>query len=185
MAGSSERRAQRDASRRVRLESMRLHALIGIADSRFTLSAGCRSAREGDQQKIHRLTASGFGPRGTLQGGVRLKRISISILGDRGFSTTRRCPMQVPTNQSPSCNWKRQRLVRSEDSRLNYRRNTIYWKLSRRRRCCTLDIPPEEGNMLTICKEKRGLIDELPLFLAPRSAPRFKMYKPKCFRVKM
>lgn len=69
---------------------------------------------------------------------------------------------RVPTNQSPSCNWKRQRLVRSEDSRLNYRRNTIYWKLSHRHRPCTLDIPPVEGNMLTICKEKRCRLQPTP-----------------------
>ena len=104
---------------------------------------------------------------------MRLKRISISIPATDAFSTTCRCPMpaereggRVPTNQSPSCNWKRQRLVRSEDSRLNYRRNTIYWKLSHRRRPCTLDIPPVEGNMLTICKEKRCRLPSLSLSLS-------------------
>lgn len=66
--------------------------------------------------------------------------------------------MPLSTNQSPSCNWKRQRLVRSEDSRLNYRRNTIYWKLSLgHSRGYILDISPKKENMLTICKEKLGV----------------------------
>lgn len=49
----------------------------------------------------------------------RLKRISILI------PIPRLC-LAASTNQSPSCNWKRQRPVRLEDSRLNCRRNTIY-----------------------------------------------------------
>lgn len=51
--------------------------------------------------------------------GTRLKRISILIPIPCLYLT-------VSTNQSPFCNWKRQRLVRLEDSRLNCRRNTIY-----------------------------------------------------------
>lgn len=49
----------------------------------------------------------------------RLKRISILI------PIPRLC-LAASTNQSPSCNWKRQRPVQLEDSRLNCRRNTIY-----------------------------------------------------------
>ena len=101
--------------------------------------------------------------------------------------------MPLSTNQSPSCNWKRQRLVRSEDSRLNYRRNTIYWKLSLgHSRGYILDIPPKKENMLTICKEKLGVANWgwrvggapslLPSTIPLRSASamqRFKMYKPE------
>ena len=49
----------------------------------------------------------------------RLKRILILIPIPRLYLT-------ASTNQSPSCNWKRQQLVRLEDSRLNCCRNTIY-----------------------------------------------------------
>jgi len=74
--------------------------------------------------------------------------------------------LTASTNQSPSCNWKRQRLVRLEDSRLNCCRNTIYdgaggwWKEkgsylgAPRRVGVTLIFHPwAREDMLTICKE--------------------------------
>lgn len=109
------------------------------------------SARDGDRhrQKIHPY---GLWPQGLARSFDRapLKRISISI--PKLFNGD----VSLSTNQSPSCNWKRQGPVRSEDSRLNYRTSTIHWNLSLAIGLYPPDIPLPRVNFYHLRKERNN-----------------------------